>query len=72
MSTFREKGEKGVMMLVLSKDFCTAELDDKLKSAFETHFNDERFVSTFVFSFLVTAFGAAVCSAPWLYCGGRG
>lgn len=56
-------------MLVL----CTAELEHILKCAFESYSNDNEFVSSLSFcSFLlVNAFGATVCSAPWL-CNGRG
>lgn len=69
MNTSKEKAEKGVMVLVL----CTAELEHILKCAFESYSNDNEFVSSLSFcSFLlVSAFGATVCSAPWL-CNGRG
>lgn len=69
MNTSTEKGEKGVMVLVIH----TAELEHILKCGFESYSNDNEFVSSLFFcSFLlVSAFGATVCSAPWL-CNGRG
>lgn len=69
MNASKEKGEKGVVVLVL----CAAELEHILKCAFESYSKDNEFVSSLSFcSFLlVSAFGATVCSAPWLR-NGRG